>query len=523
MTNKLVKSTSVVGLMTLLSRVSGLVRDVIFANLLGDRAQADIFFVAFRIPNFFRRIFAEGAFSAAFVPVYSDFRQHHDAATQRHFISLLLGRFALILLLFSLLGVLFAPYLVKMLAAGFSAEKYTLAVEATRLTFPYLFFISLVALSAAMLNTSGKFAAPAATPVLLNICLILAALLLVPFFETVTMALAVGVLIAGVVQLLFQLPFLRREKLIAMPTLRQKHPQHLDQQGVSQVFKLIVPGIIAVSAAQISVMINTLLASFLETGSISWLYYSDRLMEFPVGVFGIALATAILPNLSKKHTLKDHEAFSRTLDWALRWVFIICLPSAVGLMVMSFPIVATIYFHGDFTERGVSMTAFSLCAYAIGLLPIVTVKVLAPGYFARKNTKTPVKIATIATLLGVVFSLTLIQPLAHVGLALSVSLAACINAGSLFYMLRRESIMCLLPGWTWLLIKLVIAICFMALVLIWVSGPQASWLEKSLWLRVIDLSWMIALGGAVYLATLWILRVDFKALWKSDSIESSSV
>ena len=389
----------------------------------------------------------EGAFSAAFVPVFTDYRSHRPAAETERFLQLLLGRFGLILLVASLIGVLTAPLLVALIAPGFlqQPEKYQLAVNATRITFPYIFFISLVAMAAGMLNTCGRFAAPAATPILLNLCLIAAALLLAPWFLDAPIALAVGVVLAGLLQLLFQIPFVRREKLTIRPRIISRRGDEIATAGVGQVFRLILPAIFGVSVAQINVLVNTLLASFLVTGSISWLYYSDRLMEFPVGVFGIALATAILPNLSRKQTAGAtesgfNEKFSGTIDWAARWVCLICTPAMVGLIALAGPLIATIYFHGGFTANGVYMASASLVAFALGLPAIVLVKILAPGFYARKNTKTPVRIAMISMAANIVFCLILIYPLRHVGLALSTSLAAYLNAGLLYRALNKEGV-----------------------------------------------------------------------------------
>lgn len=515
MSGKLLKSTSIVGSMTLVSRISGLVRDMVFANLLGDRAAADVFFVAFRIPNFFRRITAEGAFSAAFVPVFTDFREHREPQDADRFIQLVTGRFGLLLLLISILGVVFAPVMVSMLAWGFGAEpdKFTLTVEATRITFPYLFFISLVAMSAGMLNTCGRFAAPAATPVLLNLCLIFAAIVLTPMFSQAPIALSVGVLLAGLAQLLFQLPFLRQEGLSIRPRVRQKEGDKLAGDGVKQVFKLMVPAIFGGSVSQLNVLINTLLASFMATGSISWLYYSDRLMEFPVGVFGIALSTVILPDLSKKHAAQSHLAFARTLDWGARWVCLICIPATVALVVLAVPLIATIFFHGDFTENGVFMSAYSLIAYSVGLLPIVLVKVLAPGFFARKDTRTPVRIGIIAVIVNIIISLLLFYPMQHVGLALATSIAAVVNAGLLYSGLKREQVLTLQPGWLGLLAKIVFASAVMAVLLWWGAAEPVFWIEQSVWQRILRLSILVPLGAVSYFLILYVLGLRVKSLW----------
>ena len=501
--------------MTFLSRVSGLVRDVVFAHLLGDRAIADVFFVALRIPNFFRRISGEGAFSAAFVPVFTDYRMHKPASENDRFLQLLLGRFGLILLVAAVIGVAAAPLLVAMVAPGFlqHPEKYQLAVSATRITFPYVFFISLVAMAAGMLNTCGRFAAPAATPILLNFCLIAAALLLVPHFSDAPIALAVGVALAGLLQLLFQIPFVRKEKITIRPRIVSRPGDESANAGVVQVFRLTLPAILGVSVAQINVLVNTLLASFLVTGSISWLYYSDRLMEFPVGVFGIALSTAILPNLSRKRTAGSTEAFSKTIDWAARWVCLICIPATAGLIVLAGPMIATIYFHGGFTENGVYMAAASLVAFAFGLVAIVMVKILAPGFYACKNTKTPVRIAMIAMGANIVFCLILVYPLQHVGLALATSLAAYLNAALLYFALKKEQAYRPEPGWVGFLLKVCAASAAMGFLIWWGSGDTASWLLLSVWQRAAKLILWVGLGGVLYFGTLRVIGLRLRPMW----------
>jgi len=515
MAAKLIRSTSVIGSMTLLSRLTGLLRDVVFAHLLGDRAAADVFFVAFRIPNFFRRISAEGAFSAAFVPVFTDFRMNRPAADSQRFLQLLLGRFGLILLIASALGVAAAPALVAVVAPGFlqHPETYQLAVRATRVTFPYLFFISLVAMAAGMLNTCGRFAAPAATPVLLNLCLIAAALLLVPRFADAPVALAVGVALAGALQLLFQIPFLRREKLAMRPRVISRAQDEVARDGVRRVFRLTVPAILGVSVAQVNVLVGTLLASFLVTGSISWLYYSDRLMEFPVGVFGIALSTAILPDLARKRASHSAQAFSRTLDWAARWVCLICIPATVGLAVLAGPMIAAIYYHGGFSANGVHMAAASLVAYAAGLTAIVMVKILAPGFYAHQNTKTPVRIAMIAVAANIAFSLLLVWPMKHVGLALATSLAAYVNAGLLYAALKKARLYRPEPGWGGFLFKVGAAAAVMGVLIGWGGGDTGAWLAMPAWQRAVKLMLWVASGAALYFGALHLMGVRLRALW----------
>ncbi len=521
MFGNLIRSLSMVSFMTLLSRISGLVRDVVLANLLGDRAAADIFFVAFRIPNFFRRMTAEGAFAAAFVPVFTDFRTLHDPDEGKRFLELTLGWFGLVLAVFSVLGVVGAPVLVRAIAWGFTEdpEKFSLAVAATRITFPYLFFISLVAMAGAMLNACGRFASPAATPILLNLCLIWAAWHMVPMIDNGPLGLAVGVLVAGAVQLLFQVPFLRREGLLVRPRLERKEDDGLAVRGTRQVFQLMVPAIFGVSVAQLNVLINTLLASFLVTGSISWLYYSDRLMEFPVGVFGIALATVILPRLSRQHATESPEQFSRTLDWGMRWVFLISVPATVALVILALPLISTIFYHGDFSRHGVSMAALSLIAYSLGLVPIILVKVLAPGYYARKDTRTPVRIGVIAVAINIVVSLILFRIMHHVGLALATSIAALANAGLLYFGLRRSQVLDLQPGWRRLLLQVTVASTVMGLSLYVGMGPADWWLDQPVLKRAYRMVWLVPVGFLSYILVLVISGVPLKSLMSGRGVE----
>lgn len=503
--------------MTLISRISGLVRDVAFANLLGDKAAADIFLVAFRLPNFFRRLSAEGAFSAAFVPVFTEFRETRSMDDNRAFLALTSGRFALALALICGLGVWMAPWLVTAIAPGFlqDPDKFELTVETARIAFPYLFFVSLVAMSAGMLNTCGRFAVPAATPVLLNLCLIVAAIWLAPYFADAPVALAIGVIAAGVLQLGVQLPFLAREGLMTRPRLRAGSNDQLADQGSKKVFKLMVPALFGVSVAQINVLVNTLLASFMVTGSISWLYYSDRLMEFPVGVFGIALATVILPNLSKKHTLKSSDAFGSTLDWACRWVFLVCIPATAGLILLAEAMIVTIYFHGDFSELGVRMSTNSLIAFSLGLTAIVLVKVLATGFFARQDTRTPVRIGAIAVAVNIVVSLLLFRTMHHVGLAFATSVAAVVNAVLLYSKLAESGVVHFREGWFRFLLKVGLATGAMCAFLFSFRGETIDWYIGSVFWRVGVLSALILIAALIYFVTLYLLGIRFRELMQA--------
>jgi len=509
---KLLKSTAVTGGMTLLSRVSGLIRDMLFASLIGAGAgiAADAFYVAFRIPNFLRRIFGEGAFSQSFIPVFAEYKTKYTAAETRAFVDHMTGILGVILFVVTLIGVLAAPILVMILAPGFLDEpqKYGLTVQMLRITFPYLFFISLVAMAAGILNTYGKFGAAAFTPVLLNLSMIGAAVWLAPRLDEPVLALAWGVFIAGVVQLLFQIPFLRGLKMLPRPRLHLRERHH----GVARVFKLMLPAIFGVSVAQINLLVNTLLASFLVTGSVSWLYYSDRLMEFPLGVFGIALGTVILPSLARRHARNSREEFSHLLDWGLRWVCLIGIPASVALVILSEPLLATFFHFGAFGDNDVRMSANALMAFSFGLLGFILIKVLAPGFYARQDTKTPMRIGVIALVVNILLSLLLFIPLKHVGLALAISLSAFVNAGLLFITLRRHDVYRPLPGWGSFLARVTAASGVMGAVLFWGVGDLDTWLHATAVQRALRLSiWVIA-GAAAYLLTATALGVRLAQL-----------
>ena len=499
MSIKLLKSTAITGGMTLVSRLTGLLRDVLFARFLGASAgvAADAFYVAFAIPNFFRRIFGEGAFSQAFVPVLAEHQKKNDIEDSRRFVSHMFGAFGLILFVVTLLGVMASPWIIMGLAPGFidEPEKFDLTVAMLRITFPYLMFISLVAMAAGILNTRGKFAAAAFTPVFLNLCLIGAVLWLTPMMDKPVMGLAWGVFIAGVVQLGFQLPFLKQVGMLTWPRLA-RHSE------VGKVFRLMVPAIFGSSVAQINLLVNRILASFLVTGSVSWLYYSDRLMEFPLGVFGIALATVILPSLSRRHADGAAEEFSRLMDWSLRWVFVIAIPAAVGLAVLSESMIITLFQYGAFNALDVKMTSQALIAFAIGLPGFILVKVLAPGFYARQDTKTPAKIAVVAFISNIILSLMLVWELKHVGLALAIALSTFINSGLLYRRLRQQAIYRPEAGWPLFLLRVFAASGLMGAALHYGAADIKVWLDAGVWWRVGHLAQWIGAGILIYGASL---------------------
>ncbi len=502
MKENLLKSTLVVGLMTTLSRILGLVRDVLIGAMFGPGAGVDAFIVAFRIPNFLRRIFAEGGFSQAFVPVLSEYRERRSQAQVNALVEHTAAVLGSWLCATTVVGVLAAPLLIWIFAPGFSGneEKQALASGMLRITFPYILFISLTAMAGGILNTYRRFAAPAFTPVLLNLSLIGCALWLTPYFppEQRVVALAWGVLIAGVAQLLFQFPFLLKLRLLPRPRFNR------DPEGVGRIITLMIPTLFAASVTQINLLVDTAIASFLETGSISWLYFSDRLVEFPLGVFGIALATVILPSLSAGHTSDDRAAFNRTLDWALRWIMLLSLPASVGLMLLGEPLLIALFQYNEFSPQDVQMTYRSLVMYAVGLPAFILIKALSSGFFSMQDTKTPVKIAVLAMVANIILNLLLVFPLAHAGLALATSLSACLNAVLLYRILRAKKGFDMAPGWSAHLARIILALGVMALSLAFLVPEQVSWLQWDMHERAINVVLCVFAGALAYFAMLWL-------------------
>ncbi len=491
----LLRSSGVVGIMTLLSRVLGLVRDVTVASIFGAGGQADAFFVAFKIPNFLRRLFAEGAFSQAFVPVLSEYRSQRDLNAVQILVNRVAGTLGITLFMITLVAMMAAPVLAAIFAPGFymaGDERFALASDMLRITFPYLLLISLTAFCGAILNSYERFAVPAFTPVLLNLCLIGAALWISPMMDPPIMGMAWGVFLAGVMQLLFQLPFLARLRLLPKPT-----PGWRDE-GVQRIMKLMVPALFGVSVAQINLLLDTVLASFLQNGSVSWLYYSDRLVELPLGVFGIAIATVILPALSRNHAEKTPERFAATLDWALRMILLIGLPAALALIVLAEPMIATLFHYGQMQDRDVLMAGMSLKAYAVGLLAFMLIKVLATGYFSRQDMKTPVRIAIWAMVANMLFNLILVWPLDHVGLALATSLSAFLNAAMLLSGLRKADVLQWQPGWSGVWVRNLLANAAMLAFLLSFKGTTEVWLQMGLWQRIEQMLVLVVGGILVY-------------------------
>src|SRR5690554_4558802 len=499
----LLRSSGVVGIMTMLSRVLGLVRDMVIARYFGAGAGADAFFVAFKIPNFLRRLFAEGAFSQAFVPVLSSYRENQDISEVKRLVDAVAGSLGLVLLAVTLVAMLGAPVLTAVFAPGFLDDdvKFALTSEMLRITFPYLLLISLTAFAGDILNSYDRFAVPAFTPVLLNLAMIAAAIFLTPVMDERVMALAWGVFIAGALQPFFQLPFLMLLVLRPRPRVDYKH------EGVSRILKLMAPALFGVSVSQINLLLDTGLASFLQTGSVSWLYYSDRLSDLPLGVFGIAIATVILPSLSRKHAAASEDQFAATLDWAVRAVLLIGLPAAVALVLLAEPLIATLFHYGEVTDRDVAMSAQSLQAYSAGLLAFMLIKVLAPGFFSREDTKTPVKIGVIAMVANMAFNLALIVPLAHAGLALATSMSAWLNGYLLWRGLRKEGAWKAQAGAMKFFVQLAIANGVLAAVILLLNKPVPAWLADGGLDRTLTMAVLVAAGVLAYFATLFVLGV----------------
>jgi putative peptidoglycan lipid II flippase len=499
----LLKALAAISSLTLVSRILAFVRDVLIARVFGAGAATDAFFVAFKLPNLLRRLFAEGAFSQAFVPIFGEYKSQRGQEETKLLVDHVTTMLALILFVVTLVGIIAAPILVYMSAPGFASDpqKFDLTVQLLRITSPYIFFISLVAVAAGILNTYNKFWVPAFAPILLNVCFIGGALWAAPYFDPPILALAWAVFVAGIVQLGFQLPFLK--KIGMLPNIRFS----LKDAGMWRVIKQMGPAVFGVSIAQISLILNTIFASFLVAGSVSWLYYADRLMEFPTGLLGVALGTILLPSLSRCHAEGNIEEYSKLLDWGLRLTLLLALPAALALGMIATPLLATFFQHGEFSAHDVMMSRNALIGYSIGLLGLILVKILAPGFYAKQDIKTPVKIgivtliATQAMNVWFVFGL----DLAHAGLALSIGLAACFNSAILFYFLRKRGIYQPEPGWLKFMLKLLLAVSALAVSLWFGMGSEAHWLEAQGWARILHLSALVVGGAAVYFVVLLVL------------------
>ena len=512
MSKKLLRSGLIVSSMTLISRLLGLVRDIVIAQLMGAGAAADLFFFANKIPNFLRRLFAEGAFAQAFVPVLTEYEKTKSPEQVKSLIAAVSGTLGTIVTVITIFGVLGSSVITALFGFGWFLEwwnggdeayKFELASSLLKITFPYLWFITFTALSGAILNTLGKFAVAAFTPVFLNIAIISCAIFVAPNLQQPEIGLAIGVFIGGAIQFFFQLPFLRKEGFLVKPTWNWSHP------GVVKIRTLMIPALFGVSVSQINLLLDTFIASFLQTGSISWLYYSDRLLEFPLGLFGIAIATVILPSLSSSHVTQSGDNFSKTLDWGIRMVCFLGLPAMLGLIVLAEPMLRVLFMRGEFDMQDVSMAAMSLWAYASGLLSFMLVKVLAPGYYSRQDTKTPVKYGIIAMLSNMVLNIVFAIPYGYVGLAIATALSATLNACLLWsglyfggvYQVQKDSVSVLL--------RMLFSALVMAAALTFFTPALSQWADFSVFAAAIELFVLIAAAVFVYFAVLFVLGVRF--------------
>lgn len=499
----LVRAAATVSGLTLLSRITGLVRENLTAAIFGASAMTDAFFVAFRLPNLLRRLFAEGAFSQAFVPMLARARAQGDDAAMRGMVDRIATALFWALVVVSVLGVAGAPVLVWVTASGLTREPaaFDAAVVMTRWMFPYILLISLVSLSAGILNTWKRFAVPAFTPVLLNLSFIGAALLLAPRFDPPVYALAAGVVCGGIAQLALQVPALLRIGMLPRigPGLRSAFAD----PDTRRLLRQMAPAVLAVSVAQVSLVINTHIASRLAAGSVSWVSFADRLMEFPTALLGVALGTVLLPSLSKAGVEGDSTEYSSLLDWGLRLVVALTVPCAIGLALAAEPLTALLFHYGRFDAQDLRMTSAALVGYSVGLVGLVAIKVLAPGFYAKQDIRTPVRIALFVLAVTQLLNLLFVPMFAHAGLALSISVGALANAGLLLAGLRRRGLYQPSPGWPRFLLQVGIAACALTLVLIWGAG-QLDWVALQA-RPAVRAAWVFALiGGAglAYLAAL---------------------
>jgi len=537
LSKKLIKSGVIVSVMTLVSRVLGLVRDVVIANVMGSGVMADVFLFANKIPNFFRRLFAEGAFAQAFVPVLSEYytkdeknskaRGLNDNSVKlgvsldetRRLIAQVSGTLGVIITLVTLFGMLASPLFVILFGGGWfvdwlnngpesvGGEKFELAASLLKITFPYLWFISFTALAGAVLNTMGRFAVAAFTPVLLNIAIILMAVYGAEYAQNPAYALAWGVFLGGLIQFLFQIPFLYKAGVLVKP----RWSWH--SKGVTKIRKLIIPALFGVSVTQINLLLDTLIASFLITGSISWLYYADRLLEFPLGLFGIGIATVILPSLAKLHSKNSPTEFRATLDWGIKVISLFGWPALAGLMILAQPIIMVLFMRGEFSQNDVLQVSMALFAYLSGLLSFMFIKVLAPGYYARQDTKTPVKIGIIAMVSNMGFNLMLAPFFGYVGLAIATTMSATLNAGLLYHGLKHAGVYHLSSNTKIFIGKLILSALVMALVVYQLSNDFDVWLAMNFTEQVLQLIICIGGGCLSYFMMIVLLGVrlrDFK-------------
>lgn len=502
----LLKSLAAVSSMTMFSRVLGFARDAIVARVFGAGMATDAFFVAFKLPNLLRRIFAEGAFSQAFVPILAEYKSKQGEEATRVFIAYVSGLLTLALAIVTVAGMLAAPWVILVTAPGFAdtADKFALTSQLLQITFPYILLISLASLAGAILNTWNRFSVPAFAPTFLNISMIGFALFGAPYFHPPVLALAWAVTVGGVLQLIYQLPHLKKIGMLVLPRVSFR------DAGAIRVVKQMGPAILGVSVSQISLIINTIFASFLVSGSVSWMYYADRLMEFPSGVLGVALGTILLPSLSRSFASGNHDEYCRLMDWGLRLCFLLALPSAVALGILAKPLTVSLFQYGKFTAFDALMTQRALIAYSVGLMGLIVVKVLAPGFYSRQDIKTPVKIAIVTLVMTQLMNLAFIGPLKHAGLSLSIGLAACLNASLLYWQLRKQNIFTPQAGWGSFLTRLFIAVVVMAAALLAMLYVMPDWAQGNMAHRLVRLMAVVVVGIVAYFATLAALGFRIK-------------
>lgn len=505
MAKRLMRATSIFSGMTFISRIMGFLRDMVVAHVFGATGTTDAFYVAFKIPNFMRRLFAEGSFSQAFVPVLSEYKSQKTAEELKQFVDHTSGTLGAILFSVTVLAVIFAPILIMIFSPGFpqTGDRFELASYMLRITFPYLFFISLTAFAGSILNTHGYFAGPAFTPVLLNLVMIFFTLVISPHFAQPIVGLAWGVFAAGLVQLLFQYPFLKRINLVPRLKWGWRDP------GVRRILRLMLPAIFGVSVIQIGVLIDTIFASFLQAGSITWLYNAERLMAFPLGGFAVAISTVVLPDLSKKFTAGSHEEYSRTMNWAIQMVLLIGIPAGIGLIMLAQPLLTTMFNYGKFTQYDVVMSSYALIAYSVGVPFMMVLKVLASGFYARQDIKTPVKIGVIALLVNVAFNFILFKPLQHAGLALSSSIAALVNSGLICILLLKRNIFKVDKSWWLFLLRMLIVNAVLIIFIYYFNHPQSEWFAWTWPIRFLHLGILVVGASVIYMGLLRLMGFKF--------------
>lgn len=518
----LLRSGAVVGAMTMISRVLGLIRDVVFANYFLIGGAMDAFMAAFRIPNLMRRLFAEGAFSLAFIPVLAEYKATRSEADLKRLIDHVAGTLGTIVLVITVIGILIAPWIIMTITPGFATNvnaRPELAASLLRITFPYILFISLSALFSGILNTFKQFAVPAFTPVLLNVVLIGCAIWLAPYFEEPVEALAWGVFLGGIAQLLFQIPALMKLGLFPRFSLARGH------KGVKKIMKLMVPALFGSSVMQVNLIINTAIASLLGTGFMTWLYFSDRFVELPLALIGVAMGVVILPKLAGNHAKEETKAFSATLGWAARLALLAALPAMVGLMLLATPIIATVLDNGVNGWHDVEMSSMSLITYASGLPAFILVKVLVPGFYSRQDTKTPVKIGIIAVFANILLSFCIVYPwyqlgyaAPHAGLALATALAGYVNAGLLIYTLKKQRIYQSQAGNVKHLVQVVVATLIMGVCIGWFIPADSWWQQSGIWQKLSMLLGLIAASMVIYGVALLMVGVKPKRLLNNDGV-----